>query len=118
MARPKKDFLEELVEEWTAKNPRFPELLAEAEARRVLAKRLVAARIQRGLSQTTVAAAMRTAQSVVSKLEAGSDVKLSTMQRYCEVIGQNLVISIGPRKPTKRAATARARSTSKAKARR
>lgn len=97
-----KDFLDELIEESTKKDPRFPELLAEAIARRELAKQLVAARTEKGLSQTMVAAAMRTAQSVVSKLEAGSDVRLSTMQRYCEVIGQSLVITLGPRKGAKK----------------
>lgn len=110
-----KDFLDELIEESTKQDPRFPELLAEAVERRELAKRLVAARTEKGLSQTMVAAAMRTAQSVVSKLEAGSDVRLSTMQRYCEVIGQSLVISLGPRKPAKKH---RLKRSSKAPARR
>jgi ribosome-binding protein aMBF1 (putative translation factor) len=117
MAR-RKDFLDELIEESTKRDPRFPKLLEEAKARRALAKQMVAARVDRGLSQTVVAAAMRTAQSVVSKLEAGSDVKLSTMQRYCEVIGQNLVISIGPRKPTKRATSTATRRAGKARAKR
>ncbi len=111
----KKDFLDELIEERARKSPNFPQLLAEADARRALARRLVEARVQRGMSQTTVAAAMRTAQSVVSKLEAGSDVKLSTMQRYCQVIGQDLVISIGPRKATKRAGRAASRPRPKSK---
>ncbi len=31
---------------------------------------------------------MGTAASVVSKLEAGADVKVSTLQRYCGAIGQ------------------------------
>ncbi|MEZ4362780.1 MAG: helix-turn-helix transcriptional regulator [Kofleriaceae bacterium] len=103
-----RNFLDELIDEWTQQDPEFPELLAAAEARRALAKRLVEARQKQGLSQTMVAAAMRTAQSVISKLEAGSDVKLSTVQRYCEVIGQPLVLTLGERKPTRRAkATAR-----------
>lgn len=96
MAR-KKDFLDEIIEERTRKNPRFPEMLAEAIARRELAQRLVSARLEKGLSQTVVAAAMKTAQSVVSKLEAGADVKLSTVQRYCEAVGQSLMFTIGPR---------------------
>jgi ribosome-binding protein aMBF1 (putative translation factor) len=113
-----KDFLDELIAERTKKNPRFPELLAAATARRALARQLVSAREQQGLSQTMVAAAMRTAQSVVSKLEAGSDVKLSTMQRYCEVIGQDLVMTIGARKPVKRAKPRVARTVGKARVRR
>lgn len=111
----KRDFLDEFIEERTKKNPNFPQLLAEAEARRALARRLLEARVQRGMTQTTVAAAMRTAQSVVSKLEAGSDVKLSTMQRYCQVIGQELVLSIGPRKAVRRSGKATGQSKLKAR---
>jgi transcriptional regulator with XRE-family HTH domain len=97
-----RDFLDEVIAERTKKNTHFPELLAAAVARRQLAKRLVAAREAQGLSQTMVAAAMQTAQSVVSKLEAGSDVKLSTIQRYCEAIGQDLRLAVRPRRSVKR----------------
>jgi hypothetical protein len=83
-----RDFLGEVISERTRKNPRFPDLVAEAERRRLLARTLVKKREARGLSQTVVAARMRTAASVVSKLEAGGDVKLSTLQRYCMAIGQ------------------------------
>jgi hypothetical protein len=83
-----KDFLDEVVAQRTRKNPRFPALVAEAERRRALARELAAKRSTAGLSQTLVAARMGTAASVVSKLEAGADVKLSTLQRYCSAIGQ------------------------------
>ena len=86
MARTK-DFLDEIVAERTAKNPEFPRLMAEAEVRRQIARRLAARREKRGLSQTTVAARMGTSASVVSKLESGGDVKLSILQRYCTAIG-------------------------------
>jgi transcriptional regulator with XRE-family HTH domain len=61
--------------------------VAEALWRRKLASRLVAARERKRYSQTVVAARMRTSQSVVSKLEAGADVKVSTLQCYCDAIG-------------------------------
>jgi ribosome-binding protein aMBF1 (putative translation factor) len=83
-----KDFLAEMIAERTKKNPSFPRLVAEAKARRQIARRLAQAREKLGLSQTVVAAAMGTSPSVVSKLEAGADVKLSTMQRYCAAIGE------------------------------
>jgi len=73
----------EIIAERTGNNPVFPQLVAEAEARRKLARRLAALREKRALSQTVVAARMRTSASVVSKLEAGGDVKMSTFQRYC-----------------------------------
>ena len=84
-----KDFLDEIVSERTARNPHFPELVAEAERRRELARALAAKRERLGVSQTLVAARMGTAASVVSKLEAGGDVKVSTLQRYCSAIGQS-----------------------------
>ena len=83
-----KDFLAELVDERTGRNPEFPRLLAEATARRKLARMLAKRREKKALSQTVVAAQMGTSASVVSKLEAGGDVKVSTLQRYCAAIGE------------------------------
>jgi ribosome-binding protein aMBF1 (putative translation factor) len=88
-----KDFLAEIVDERTRRNPAFPRLVAEAEERRKLARRLAAARERKSLSQTVVAARMGTSASVVSKLEAGGDVKVSTLQRYCAAIGQKSPLS-------------------------
>ena len=81
------DFLDEIEAERAAANPRFPSLVAEAAWRRKLARKLVSIRERKRLSQTVVAARMRTSASVVSKLEAGGDVKMSTLQRYCAAIG-------------------------------
>jgi transcriptional regulator with XRE-family HTH domain len=83
-----KDFLDEIVASRTRKNPSFPKLVDDAVQRRALAKALAEKREVNGLSQTVVAAKMGTAASVVSKLEAGGDVRLSTFQRYCAAIGQ------------------------------
>ncbi|HVV48208.1 MAG TPA: helix-turn-helix transcriptional regulator [Opitutaceae bacterium] len=93
-----KDFLEEMIAERTRKNPRFPELMAEAGRRRALAKALAARRSALGVSQTVVAARMGTAASVISKLESGGDVKLSTLQRYCTAIGESFPPRFRPRK--------------------
>ena len=89
-----KDFLTEVIEGRTAKNPAFPRLVAEAEARRKLARKLAALRERKALSQTIVAARMGTSASVVSKLEAGGDVKVSTLQRYCAAIGEKLALAV------------------------
>jgi DNA-binding transcriptional regulator YiaG len=88
----KKDFLGEVIARRTRANPAFPRLVAEAEVRRRLARGLAAIREKKAMSQTVVAARMGTSASVVSKLEAGGDVKLSTMQRYCAAIGEKLPI--------------------------
>lgn len=90
-----KDFLSEIVAERTRKNPAFPKLVAEVAARRRIAKRLVAFRLAKAISQTVVAARMGTSASVVSKLESGADVKLSTLQRYCAAVGQKFPDALG-----------------------
>ena len=89
-----KDFLAEIVDERTRKNPAFPDLVREAEPRRKLARKLAAKREKKALSQTVVAARMGTSASVVSKLEAGGDVKLSTLQRYCAAIGEKFAVAL------------------------
>lgn len=82
-----RDFLDEVIAESTKRNPEFPKLMKEAAVRRANARRLAAAREKKGLSQGAVAERMKTTQSVVSKLEGGADVKLSTLMRYCAAIG-------------------------------
>lgn len=89
-----KDFLTEIVDERSRKNPAFPHLVAEAEARRKLARKLASLREKKELSQTVVAARMGTSASVVSKLEAGGDVKLSTLQRYYAAIGEKFAMAV------------------------
>ncbi|MBM4380738.1 MAG: helix-turn-helix transcriptional regulator [Deltaproteobacteria bacterium] len=83
-----KDFLDELIAERTRKNPEFPRLVREAEIRHKAARKLTAQRERAGLSQTVVASRMGTSASVVSKLEDGADVRISTLIRYCQAIGQ------------------------------
>ena len=89
-----KDFLDEIIAARTRRNSRFPELVDDAARRRELAKALAKQREGNGLTQTVVAAKMGTAASVVSKLEAGGDVRLSTFQRYCAAIGQPFLLSL------------------------
>jgi predicted transcriptional regulator len=72
-------------------DPVFPGFKEMAERRRDLAADLVAMRQDLGLSQTEVAARMRTSQSAVARLESGdADVKLSTLERYAAALGQQL----------------------------
>lgn len=65
--------------------PGFKEMAARRHA---LAEDLVARRVALGLTQTEVAARMRTSQSAVARLESGaSDVRLSTLERYAAALG-------------------------------
>lgn len=84
-----RDFLSEVVAARAKRNPDFPRMVDEAAFRRKAARELAAQREKLGLSQTVVAALMGTSASVVSKLEAGADVKISTLVRYCQAVGKS-----------------------------
>lgn len=87
----KKDFLDEIIDESTRKNPKFPEMLEAAQERRRLLRELAARREKAGITQKDVAAAMKTSQSAVARMERGEiDAKLSTVDRYAAAIGQRL----------------------------
>jgi transcriptional regulator with XRE-family HTH domain len=77
--------------------PVFPGFREVAAAQRELVTELSRRRQARGLSQTQVAARMGTSQSAVARLEAGgTDVRLSTLQRYAAALGETLTFDVGP----------------------
>lgn len=86
-----KDFLDELIEERTKRDPEFPRLVDEASARLKLGRKLTKLREKKALSETVVAARMGTSVAVVRKLEGGGDVKLSILQKYLAAIGAKFV---------------------------
>ncbi len=72
--------------------PLLPGLAAARARRRLLQEQLTARRLAIGLSQTEVAARMRTSQSAVARLESGQgDLRLSTLERYAEALQQEIV---------------------------
>jgi transcriptional regulator with XRE-family HTH domain len=69
----------------------FPGFDGLAEQRQRVIGELVHERQRRGLSQTEIAARMRTSQSAVARLESGGgDVRFSTLQRYAAAVGGDL----------------------------
>jgi len=61
------------------------------DRRRALMTELVAARKERGMSQTEIAAQMGTSQSAVARLERGDvDARLSTVDRYAAALGHTV----------------------------
>ena len=69
----------------------FPGLQGMLDRRRALMNELVAARKERGLSQTEIAAQMGTSQSAVARLERGDvDARVSTLERYAAALGQTV----------------------------
>ena len=73
----------------------FPGFDALADQRRDVLRTLVDERQRRRMSQTEVAALMKTSQSAVARLESGdADVRLSTLQRYAAAIGCDLELRL------------------------
>lgn len=89
-----RDDLEALISQITAKDPEFPALLAAAEERRALMRRLQAARKAAKLSRAAVAAHMGTSESAVARLESGGlDARVSTVSRFADAVGMRLDIT-------------------------
>ena len=85
---PEHDFLDEVIEERTERNPDFPALVDAAQRRRELLAALAERRRQAEQSQTAVAAAMQSSQSSIARLEtSATDARLSTLDRYAHVLG-------------------------------
>jgi predicted transcriptional regulator len=92
-----RDFLDEVIEESTANNPNFPQLMEQARRNRELLRTLAAQRRLRKVSQTVVAAAMGTSQSSVSTLEkTASDTMVSTVERYAAALGYAVQFHLVP----------------------
>jgi hypothetical protein len=91
------DALDEMIVEFTGDNPNFPQLLLAAERRRALLHTLAEQRRRRELSQTRVAAAMRTSQPTLARLETtAADAKLSTVERFASAIGYAIEYHLVP----------------------
>lgn len=94
---PDKDFLDEIVDERTAENPEFPQLVDAAVRRRELLSALAQKRKEEERSQTAVAAAMRSSQSSIARLEsAATDARISTIDRFAHVLGYRVQYHLIP----------------------
>ncbi len=92
-----RDFLDEVVDERTARNPDFPAMVEAAERRRKLLGTLADQRREGEQSQTAVAAAMQSSQSSIARLEtSATDVRMSTLDRYARVLGYRVQYHLIP----------------------
>jgi ribosome-binding protein aMBF1 (putative translation factor) len=97
------DALDEMIVEFTEVNQDFPQLLRAAERRRALLRALAEQRKGRNLSQTRVAAAMRTSQPTLARLETtAADTKLSTVERFASALGYSIEYHLVPAKKSER----------------
>lgn len=84
------DELEQHIAERERRSPGFTALVEAAEHRRLFAREMAEQRKRKGLSQTQIAARMDTSASIVSRLESGGDVRLSTLEKYVAALGLGL----------------------------
>jgi predicted transcriptional regulator len=76
----------------------FPGFDSLDDQRHELVRQLVNRRLLLGLSQTEIAARMKTSQSAVARFEGGdSDARLSTLQRYAAALGGGLHVRLSTR---------------------
>lgn len=78
------------------KNPEFRKALKETELEYQVARQLVLARINKKISQATLAKKMKTKQSVISRVESGNHLpSLSFLKRLAHAMGTTISISFG-----------------------
>jgi hypothetical protein len=93
----KRDFLDELIDERSKRNPEFPAMVDAAARRRRLLAELAERRRADERTQTAVAAAMASSQSSIARLEtSATDARMSTVERYAEVLGYRLQYHLIP----------------------
>ena len=103
-----KDDLDRYIAQRDAREPGFAALVADAEARLAFGRQMAERRRAKGKTQTQVAALMRTSPAIVSRLESGHDVRVSTLEKYVAALGFQLELkAVSPRKPSTKASRTR-----------
>lgn len=77
-----------------------PEFKAEYDALEpefAVARALIRARSEAGMTQAEVAEKMQVTQSRIAKMEGGINVSVDALKRYAEATGTKLQISLEPR---------------------
>lgn len=87
-----------LKKRWLS-DPDFKREYDELEHEFAFARQMIAARLRAKLTQRQVAERMGTTQSVVARIESGSQPpSLKTLERYAAAIGCQLTLSLRPTK--------------------
>jgi hypothetical protein len=106
-AKPRDD-LERYIADRETREPGFAALVADAEARLAFGRQMAERRRAGGQTQTQVAALMQTSAAIVSRLESGHDVRVSTLEKYVAALGLRLEINaVPPKRPPTRASRTR-----------
>lgn len=96
-----RDDLERYIADRDAREPGFAALVADVEARLAFGRQMAERRRAGGQTQTQVAALMQTSPAIVSRLESGHDVRVSTLEKYVAALGFQLELkAVSPNKRT------------------
>jgi len=106
-----RDDLERYIAERDARDRGFAALVADAEARLAFGRQMAERRRAKGKTQTQIAALMQTSPAIVSRLESGHDVRVSTLEKYVAALGFQLQFKAVP--PKKRSPKAQRRRLAK-----
>ena len=80
----------------------FKEAFEESRVEFELARKLIEARIQSGLSQEDIAKIMNTSQSTVARLESGKDLpSMRTLKKFADATNSVIDIQLKPLRPSK-----------------
>ena len=101
------DELAAYIDDRSRREPGFDALVEAAVRRREFARSLAAQRKKKHLTQTLVAARMRTSPAMVVRIESGADVRVSTMERYAAALGTELQLGIRRGRRTARRSASR-----------
>jgi DNA-binding XRE family transcriptional regulator len=91
-----KDQLDVLIGELAAEDPGVPGRVAAALERRELLRQLATLRREKGLTQVELAERMGTSQGQITRLEAGADARLSTVERYAAAVDVKVTWHLEP----------------------
>jgi len=75
-------------------NVSFGTVKYDFEIEYAVAREVAKARLDAGMTQADVAAAMGTTQSVISRIERGANVSIETLNRYVFACGRHLRIQV------------------------
>ena len=103
-----RDDLDRYIAERDAREAGFAALVADTEARLAFGRQMAERRRAKGKTQTHVAALMQTSPAIVSRLESGHDVRVSTLEKYVAALGLRLELNaLPPKKPMTKASRPR-----------
>jgi transcriptional regulator with XRE-family HTH domain len=88
--------IDELHRKW-AKSPKYKRAHEDMEEEFAMARTLIKARVDAGLTQAQVAKRMKTSQAAVARMEGGKvKPSASSLERYAKALDKRLKISFEP----------------------